>query len=106
MMNLDVKIAVDIGPQKKRAVVVDNFYKNPDEVRQLCLDSKKITPEDDPGMISSLPGNRVFIETEEVAEKLEKVFFMLCFDPDLWERNLLMWNFSIQNGISLVLCAM
>ena len=83
---LDVKIAVDIGPQKKRAVVVDNFYKNPDEVRQLCLDSKKITPEDDPGMISSLPGNRVFIKTEEVAEKLEKVFFMLCFDPDLWEK--------------------
>lgn len=83
---LDVKIAVDIGPQKKRAVVIDNFYKNPDEVRQLCLDSKKITPEENPELISSLPGNRVFVDTREVQYNLEKVFFMLCFDPDLWER--------------------
>ena len=34
---IDVKLARDIGPQKRSAIIIDNFYENPDEVRELCL---------------------------------------------------------------------
>lgn len=83
---LDIKVASDIGPNKKNAIVIDNFYANPDEVRNLCLQSKQITSEDNPGLISNLPGNRIFIETEEVSKKLKNLFLMICSDFYLWQR--------------------
>tara|TARA_A100001035_G_scaffold202018_1_gene162275 strand:- start:213 stop:926 length:714 start_codon:yes stop_codon:yes gene_type:complete len=83
---LDIKVASDIGPNKKNAVVIDNFYANPDEVRNLCLQSKQITSEDNPGLIGNLPGNRVFIETEEVSKNLKNLFLMICSDFYLWQR--------------------
>ena len=33
----EITAIVDIGPDDRSAVVIDNFYKNPDEVRQLAL---------------------------------------------------------------------
>ena len=74
---LDIKVASDIGPNKKNAVVIDNFYANPDEVRNLCLQSKS---ENNPELIGNLHGNRVFIETEEVSKKLKNLFLMICSD--------------------------
>tara|TARA_B100001109_G_scaffold64059_1_gene52383 strand:+ start:40 stop:852 length:813 start_codon:yes stop_codon:yes gene_type:complete len=79
--DLEVKILKDIGPQKKSVVVIDNFYKDPDAVRQLCLDSNK---RDDPGLLSYLPGKRTYIETTAVKHKIKHIFDDLCFDPEIW----------------------
>ena len=79
--DLEVKVLKDIGPQKKSVVVIDNFYKNPDSVRQLCLDSHKRS---DPGLLSYLPGERVYLETTAVKQKIKHIFDELCFDPDIW----------------------
>jgi hypothetical protein len=81
---LDVKIATGIGPHNKSVVVIDDFYKNPDEVRQLCLSSGK---SDDKDLISSLPGTRTFVETDEVKAKLKNIFYQLCFDTNIWNRH-------------------
>ena len=35
----DITVVSDIGEEKRNALIIDNFYKNPDEVRQYCLDS-------------------------------------------------------------------
>ena len=78
---LDVKVARDIGPQKRSAVIIDNFYKNPDEVRELCLKSDK---DSNKNIISGLPGARVFINTPEVRKNLEKLLIELCFDANIW----------------------
>ena len=79
--DLEVKVLKDIGPQKKSVVVIDNFYKDPDSVRQLCLDSHK---RNDPGLLSYLPGERVYLETSAVKQKIKHVFDDLCFDTNIW----------------------
>ena len=79
--DLEVKVLKDIGPQKKSVVVIDNFYKDPDSIRQLCLDSHK---RNDPGLLSYLPGERVYLETSSVKQKIKHVFDELCFDTDIW----------------------
>ena len=70
---LEVKVLKDIGPQKKSVLVIDNFYKDPDSVRQLCLDSHK---RNDPGLLSYLPGERVYHETNTVKQKIKHIFLM------------------------------
>ena len=50
----DILVATDIGPQKKSAMIMDNFYKDPDSVRELCLKSKEVASADN----SDLPGPR------------------------------------------------
>ena len=35
--DLEVKVLKDIGPQKKSVVVIDNFYKDPDSIREMIL---------------------------------------------------------------------
>jgi len=82
--DLEVKIQQNIGPQKKSVVVIDNFYKDPDAVRQLCLESEK---KNDPQLLSYMPGTRVHIETTEVRRKLYSLFKELCFDRDIWGPN-------------------
>ena len=56
--NIDVSIKT-VGPQAKRIVIADNFYKNPDEVRDLAL---KLDAVRDPALINGLPGSRIFQE--------------------------------------------
>ena len=88
-------VLTNIGPENRSAVVIDNFYKNPDEVRELCLAQHQITSDENPGLISGLPGNRVYMETDEVSNKLKNIFLQLCsempfwrkkFDPEVFER--------------------
>jgi len=76
--DLEIKVARVCG---RSLVVVDNFYKNPDAVRQLCIDNKNKTG--DPG---HLPGTRVFLDTLQVRDKLFKIYETLCSDKDLWGR--------------------
>ena len=83
---LDLIVLTNIGPEQRSAVVIDNFYKNPDELRQLCLSSSQITYQDDPGMIGGLPGNRVFIKTDEVTQNLKSTFHQLCSELPIWKH--------------------
>lgn len=46
-----------IGPEEVRVVVVDNFYKNPDMVRDLTL---SIPPTENAKIMAGTPGTRVF----------------------------------------------
>jgi len=83
---LDLIVLTNIGPEQRSAVVIDNFYKNPDEIRQLCLNSPQVTFQDNPELISGLPGNRVYIETEEVTNKLKSTFRQLCSELPIWKH--------------------
>ena len=35
--DLEITAITDIGPEDRSAIVIDNFYANPDEVRNLAL---------------------------------------------------------------------
>ena len=54
--NLELCVHV-IGPEEVRVVVVDNFYKNPDMVRDLTL---SIPPTENAKIMAGTPGTRVF----------------------------------------------
>jgi|TARA_B100001250_G_scaffold200556_1_gene171986 hypothetical protein len=80
---LDIKVAKDIGPNKKSLVVVDNFYKYPDKVREFTLKREKLS---DPKLLSYLPGVRVFCPTRCVQMRTKHIFTELCFDKEIWGR--------------------
>ena len=56
--SLDVKVFQHKG---RSAVIIDDFYKNPDEIRKLAL-SEPIS--DDEKLVSGFPGWRVFKKFE------------------------------------------
>tara|TARA_X000000368_G_scaffold115258_1_gene89871 strand:- start:1645 stop:2394 length:750 start_codon:yes stop_codon:yes gene_type:complete len=70
----DITLVSDIGTEKRNALIIDNFYKNPNEVRNYCIDSPKKSKKTDPELIAGLPGWRVFEEDSRVAEKLKDQF--------------------------------
>jgi len=80
---LEIKIATNIGPQKRSAVVIDNFYKNPDEIRNLCLESHRSSNKE---LCSGLPGTRVFLDLPEVKDNLTELLLDLCFDTNIWVK--------------------
>ncbi len=53
--NLEAKVFT-IGPEKARITYVDNFYKNPDAVRDLAI---SIPPTRNPMIMAGAPGSRV-----------------------------------------------
>jgi len=79
-------VLTNIGPEKRSAVVIDNFYKNPDQIRQLALTHPQITAEEDPELIGGLPGNRIYISTDEVTKKLKSIFLQLCSELPVWKH--------------------
>jgi len=79
-------VLTNIGPEKRSAVVIDNFYKNPDQIRQLALTYPQITREEDPELIAGLPGNKIYMPTDEVAKKLKSVFLQLCSELPIWKH--------------------
>ena len=82
--DLDIKIA---KVNEATVVVVDNFYKKPDEVRELAL---SLGTSDDPSKTGGLPGIRSFYYTSEVREKLYDIYYELCLDNNIWQRNRLL----------------
>ena len=68
--NHDTQITEDI--KGRTAIIVDNFYKNPDEIRELALSLKY---NDSSDLTSGFPGVRGFYETSEVKEKLYDLYF-------------------------------
>lgn len=45
-----------IGPSNSKIVIIDNFYKNPHQVRDLAL---TIPPTQSPGILGGVPGSRI-----------------------------------------------
>tara|TARA_B110000881_G_C18482927_1_gene467524 strand:- start:148 stop:852 length:705 start_codon:yes stop_codon:yes gene_type:complete len=73
--NPKMKINVVQINKERRVVVIDDFYKNPDEIRDLALSIDHRTEAD---LIHNLPGARGVVETAEVKDSLHKVYFQLC----------------------------
>ena len=69
-LNPDRKTFVD-SVNGRTVIIIDDFYKNPDEVRNLALTSERRR---DPKLINGLPGSRVFIETDELKKNVKPFF--------------------------------
>jgi|TARA_B100001093_G_scaffold442401_1_gene444099 hypothetical protein len=79
----EVTAIVDIGPDNRSAMVIDNFYENPHEVRKLALDlprSKNIH------FTNHHSGLRSALDTLEVRKNISRILFELLSDGDHWGR--------------------
>ena len=81
--DIEITVVSDIGPEKRNALIIDNFYANPDEVRNHALTSKRYSPQDDPILLASFPGWRVKEDGDGLKENL-KPFFDSLIDQPLW----------------------
>lgn len=84
-LNENVEVTVKtVGPQNRKIIIADNFYKNPDEVRELglILEGKK-----DPSLISALPGLRKFQQSSEIRKNLKPFFDKYCLDDTIWNKS-------------------
>ena len=80
---LEVIAITDIGPEKRNAMLIDNFYKNPDKVRELAF---KLPKREDINLINHHSGTRSVYETEELRKNTERLFKELCYDEQFWGR--------------------
>jgi hypothetical protein len=81
-LNGDAKVTAfkDINTERS-AIVVDDFYRDPDEVRELALSLKY---DNNPGLVAGFPGVRCSLDTPEVKEKLYNLYLDLCSNK-LWK---------------------
>jgi hypothetical protein len=79
--NAEIKVIENI--KGRSAVIIDDFYKNPDEVRDLAL-SLEYKDRNVSSLVGGFPGSRSFLDTLEVKEKLYETYLDLCTDK-LWE---------------------
>ena len=79
----EVTAVIDIGPDNRSAMVIDNFYANPYEVRELAL---KLPRSENVNFINHHSGLRAAYETEEVRLNLERIFTELLSDDEHWGR--------------------
>ena len=64
-------------------MLIDNFYKNPDEVRKLAL---KLPKREDINLVNHHSGTRSVYETDELKKNTERLFKELCYDDKFWGR--------------------
>ena len=77
---LEITAITDIGPEDRSAIVIDNFYANPDEVRNLAL---KLPRRRDIPFLNHPPGiERAAYETGEVRKNLEHILKQICHDDE------------------------
>ena len=81
-LNLDAKVIAFKDIKGRSAIIVDDFYKDPDAVRELALSLKY---SDDPDLIGGFPGSRSYFATTEVREKLYNIYLDLCSNK-LWNN--------------------
>ena len=65
---LNVIAINEIGPENRSAMLIDNFYKNPDEVRNLAL---RLPKREDIPLVNHHSGTRSVLETEELRRTLK-----------------------------------
>tara|TARA_B100001996_G_scaffold77388_1_gene57153 strand:+ start:632 stop:1333 length:702 start_codon:yes stop_codon:yes gene_type:complete len=80
---MDITAVVDIGPQERSAIVIDNFYENPDEVRNLAL---KLPRSPNINFTNHPPAPRAVHETVELRKNLESLLEELFNDKEHWGR--------------------
>ena len=81
----EITAIIDIGPDDRSAVVIDNFYENPEEVRQLALKlerKKDIAFNNHPNGIE-----RAAYETPELRKNVEHLLKQIMFDDEHWGRH-------------------
>ena len=81
----EITAITDIGPDDRSAVVIDNFYENPEEVRQLALKlerKKDIAFNNHPNGIE-----RAAYETPELRKNVEHLLKQIMFDDEHWGRH-------------------
>ena len=73
--NEDAKVKVIENIKGRTAIIVDDFYRDPDEVRELALSLKYGVA---PGLVQGFPGMRCSLQTFELKEKLYNLYLDLC----------------------------
>ena len=81
--SLEVIAITDVGPEKRNAMLIDNFYKNPDEIRELAL---KLPKREDINLVNHHAGTRSVYETQELRKNTERLFRELTYDDKFWGR--------------------
>lgn len=85
-LNENVEVSIKtVGPQNKKIIIADNFYKNPNEVRNLALNLNAVK---DPALTHNLPGSRIFQQNPEIRKNLKTFFDTYCLDDSMWSRNI------------------
>ena len=59
---IEVVAITDVGPEKRNCMLIDNFYKNPDEVYNLA---HKLPKRQDINLVNHHSGTRSVYDTEE-----------------------------------------
>ena len=80
---MEITAVVDIGPNGRNALVIDNFYDNPNEVRDLAF---KVPRSTNVNFVNHPTGSRGVYETNELRKNLEKLCEELLSDKDHWGR--------------------
>ena len=80
---LEITAIRDIGPDDRSALVIDNFYENPDEIRDLAIKLPRVT---DLPFVNHHSGTRAAYQTSEVRKNLEHIFTEICADQEHWGR--------------------
>ena len=80
---LEIIAITDVGPEKRNCMLIDNFYKNPDEVHNLA---HKLPKRQDINLVNHHSGTRSVYETEELRKNTERLFKELCYDEEFWGR--------------------
>lgn len=84
MFNLNPSMDIKTFKHKGRgAVIIDDFYTNPDEIRKFA---KSQPLQGDESLCSGFPGSRVFKKDERVKYFLYDLFYNLALDNDIWDR--------------------
>ena len=65
--NEDAEVKVIENIKGRSAIIVDDFYRDPDEVRELALSLEYSV---EPGLVGGFPGMRGSLKTTEVKKKL------------------------------------
>ena len=82
-INEDAKVIAFKDIRGRSAMIVDDFYKDPDEVRELAI-SLEAKDKNESSLVGGFPGARSFLDTLEVKEKLYETYLNLCSNK-LWK---------------------
>lgn len=92
---VDLTVVTDIGPESRSALIIDNFYQDPDSVRDYAIFDVELRNDHD--IMAGIPGWRAYQEDDKVRENLKPLFDNLkkqsiwkySIDDSRWEKN---WN--------------
>ena len=82
--NCKEQVIKNIGPDNRTVVVIDNFYENPSEIKELAVQAEKWRRDE---LIKGLAGERCYIETKEFKENTKSIFDKYCLDGSLWKHS-------------------